>query len=122
MENIFVTGANRGIGLALTRRFLELGQRVFAGVRNPEGAAALADLPLELRERLTLVELDVTSAESVRRAAAEVAGHTPKLDVLVNMAGVSPAPHDARLEAVDLAKCREAFEINVIGPLCTAQA
>src|SRR6478609_3941823 len=122
MQNILVTGANRGIGLALTRRFLELGQRVFAGVRNPASARALADLPLELRERLTLIELDVTSDESVRSAAAQVLGHTPRLDVLVNMAGVSPAPHDARLDAVDLAKCREAFEINVIGPLRTAQA
>src|SRR6478735_5277957 len=122
MENILVTGANRGIGLALTRRFLELGQRVFAGVRKPDAAAALTDLPPELRERLTLVELDVTSADSVRRAADRVAGYTPKLQVLVNMAGVSPAPHDARLDAVDLAKCREAFEINVIGPLRTAQA
>ena len=122
MQNILVTGANRGIGLALTRRFLELGQRVYAGVRKPESAQALSDLPLALRERLTLVALDVTSDESVRRAAAQVLGHTPHLDVLVNMAGVSPAPHDARLEAVDLQKCREAFEVNVIGPLRTAQA
>lgn len=122
MENILVTGANRGIGLALTRRFLELGQRVFAGVRKPESAGALSDLPSELRERLTLVALEVTSDESVRQAAARVASFTSRLDVLVNMAGVSPAPHDARLDAVDLAKCREAYEINVLGPLRTAQA
>ena len=95
MQNILVTGANRGIGLALTRRFLELGQRVFAGVRKPSHAGALADLPADLRERLTIVELDVTSDDSVRAAAARVAGHTPKLDVLVNMAGISPKPHDA---------------------------
>jgi len=122
MQNILVTGANRGIGLALTRRFLELGQRVFAGVRKPSAASPLADLPLEQRERLTIIGLDVTSDESVRQAAARVASYTPRLDVLVNMAGVSPAPHDARLDAVDLAKCREAFEINVLGPLRTAQA
>jgi len=122
MQNILVTGANRGIGLALTRRFLELGQRVFAGVRKPHGASPLTDLPSELRERLTIVGLDVTSDASVREAAAQVAGYTPRLDVLVNMAGVSPSPHDARLDAVDLTKCREAFEVNVLGPLRTAQA
>jgi NAD(P)-dependent dehydrogenase (short-subunit alcohol dehydrogenase family) len=122
MQNILVTGANRGIGLALTRRFLELGQRVFAGVRKPESAAVLSDLPVALRERLTVVALDVTSDDSVQRAAATVLGHTPHLDVLVNMAGISPAPHDARLEAVELQKCREAFEVNVIGPLRIAQA
>ena len=122
MQNILVTGANRGIGLALTRRFLELGQRVFAGVRNPASSAALADLPAALRERLTIVGLDVTTDSSVREAVACVQRITPRLDVLVNMAGISPAPHDARLDAVDLAKCREAFEVNVLGPLRTAQA
>lgn len=122
MQNIFVTGANRGIGLALTRRLLELGHRVFAGVRRPDSASAFADLPPEQRERLTLVELEVTSDESVRRAAARVASHTPQLDVLVNMAGVSPAPHDARLYDVDVSMCREVYEINVLGPLRTAQA
>ena len=122
MQNILVTGANRGIGLALTRRFLELGQRVFAGVRKPQSAGSLTDLLPDQRARLTIVGLDVTSDASVREAAAQIAGHTPRLDVLVNMAGVSPSPHDARLDAVDLAKCREAFEINVLGPLRTAQA
>lgn len=122
MQNILVTGANRGIGLALTRRFLELGQRVFAGVRNPASARALSDLPAEQRERLTIVGLEVTSDDSVRRAAAQVESLSPRLDVLVNMAGVSPAPHDARLDQVDLVKCREAYEINVLGPLRTAQA
>ena len=122
MQDILVTGANRGIGLALTRRFLELGHRVFAGVREPAKARALSDLPSEQLARLTLVELDVTSDDSVRRADKQVAQQTPRLDALVNMAGVSPSPHDARLEAVDLEKCREAYEINVLGPLRTAQA
>ncbi|HEY0468658.1 MAG TPA: SDR family oxidoreductase [Polyangiaceae bacterium] len=122
MQNIVVTGANRGIGLALTRRFLELGQRVFAGVRKPSNAGALADLPAELKERLTVVGLDVTSDASVREAVARVASDTPRLDVLVNMAGILPKPHDVRLDALDLGQCREAFEVNVLGPLRTAQA
>jgi NAD(P)-dependent dehydrogenase (short-subunit alcohol dehydrogenase family) len=122
MQSILITGANRGIGLALTRRLLELGERVFAGVREPAKAAVLDDLPPELRERLTVVELDVTRDDSVRRAAREVATHVSSLDVLVNMAGISPAPHDARLDTVDLATCSSAFETNVLGPLRTAQA
>lgn len=122
MQNILVTGANRGIGLALTRRLLSLGHRVFAGVRKPDSAGALSDLPSQQRERLTLIELEVTSDDSVRKAAARVAGLTPRLDVLVNMAGVSPAPHDARLDAVDLDVCRQVYEVNVLGPLRTAQA
>jgi NAD(P)-dependent dehydrogenase (short-subunit alcohol dehydrogenase family) len=122
MQNILVTGANRGIGLALSRRLLELGHHVFAGVRDPSKAAALRDIPSAQLARLTVVGLDVSSDESVRKAAREVAQITPRLDVLVNMAGISPAPHDARLDTVDLPTCSKAFEINVIGPLRTAQA
>jgi NAD(P)-dependent dehydrogenase (short-subunit alcohol dehydrogenase family) len=101
---------------------LELGHQVFAGVRNPERASALGDLPPEQRARLTIIALEVTSDDSVRKAAAQVASHTPKLDVLVNMAGILPKPHDVRLDAVDLGQCRDAFEVNVLGPLRTAQA
>jgi NAD(P)-dependent dehydrogenase (short-subunit alcohol dehydrogenase family) len=122
MQSILVTGANRGIGLALTRQLLALGQHVFAGVRNPEKAHALRDLPSDQLARLVVVSLDVSSDESVRKAAREVAQVSPRLDVLVNMAGISPAPHDARLDTVDLASCSLAFETNVLGPLRTAQA
>lgn len=122
MQNILVTGANRGIGLALTRRLLELGERVFAGARDTSKASALGDLPSDWLARLTVVELDVGSDQSVRQAARAVSALTPRLDVLVNMAGISPAPHDARLGSVDLATCSKAFETNVIGPLRVAQA
>jgi NAD(P)-dependent dehydrogenase (short-subunit alcohol dehydrogenase family) len=122
MENILVTGANRGIGLALTRRFLELGQRVFAGLRNTSSQSVFDGLPSEERARLTVVLLDVTSNESVHSAARQVAEQVSGLHVLVNMAGISPFPHDARLESVDLEKCTQAFETNVIGPLRMAQA
>jgi NAD(P)-dependent dehydrogenase (short-subunit alcohol dehydrogenase family) len=122
MQSILVTGANRGIGLALTRQLLALGHRVFAGVRSPEKANALRDLPSDQLARLVVVGLDVSSDESVRKAAREVAQVSPRLDVLVNMAGISPAPHDARLDTVDLATCSLAFETNVMGPLRAAQA
>ena len=122
MQNILVTGANRGIGLALTRRFLELGMRVFGGARQPETSRFVSELDPSQRERFTSLALDVTSDESVRRAAATVREHTPKLDVVVNMAGISPAPHDARLDQVDLGKVSLAFDVNVVGPLRVAQA
>ena len=122
MQNILITGANRGIGLALTRRFLELGQRVFAGVRNPDKQSAFVDLSADQLARLSVVGLDVGSDDSVREAQRQVASQVTQLNVLVNMAGVSPFPHDARLGSVDLGKVREAFETNVIGPLRVAQA
>src|SRR5450755_3808542 len=122
MQNLLVTGANRGIGLALSRRLLQLGHHVFAGMRDTAKAGALRDLPSDQLARLTVLSLDVSSDESVRKAAREVAQISARLDVLVNMAGISPAPHDARLDTVDLPTFSRAFETNVMGPLRTAQA
>ncbi|MET0790164.1 MAG: SDR family oxidoreductase [Polyangiaceae bacterium] len=122
MQNILITGANRGIGLALTRRFLQLGERVFAGLRKPENQSVFADLPAEQRALLTVVGLDVESDVSVREALRSVSSQVSRLDVLVNMAGVSPFPHDARLDTVDLGKFRATFETNVVDPLRVAQA
>ncbi len=122
MQNILITGANRGIGLALTQRFLQLGHRVFAGARDLAKTGALRELPEAEGGKLSLIELDVSSDDSVNRAAREVSKVTPKLDVLVNMAGVSPSPHDARIDTVNLDTFRHAFETNVVGPLRVAQA
>ena len=122
MQNILITGANRGIGLALTRRFLQLGQRVLAGVRNPSQPSPFDAWPSEERARLTVITLDVTSSESVKQAEAEVRKVVSGLDVLVNMAGISPFPHDARLGNVAIDQVVQAFETNVVGPLRTAQA
>src|SRR6185295_11857138 len=113
---------SRGIGRALARRFLELGDRVFAAMRSPDAGSAFSDLPSEQQARLTVVPLDVGSDASVREAQRLVTSQASHLDVLVNMAGVSPFPHDARLDSVDLGKVRETFETNVIGPLRVAQA
>jgi NAD(P)-dependent dehydrogenase (short-subunit alcohol dehydrogenase family) len=66
-----VTGANRGIGRALTEALLKRGvKKVYATARNLETLSALRDA------RLVSLELDVTDAESIR-AAAEAAsdGH-----------------------------------------------
>lgn len=78
----FVTGANRGIGLALTRELLNRGAaKIYAGARQPGSLEALAH---EFGERLVPVQLDVTSEQQVVDAAAAA----PDVDLLINNAGV----------------------------------
>ena len=48
MQRIFITGANRGIGLELTRQTLLRGDRVFAATRQPENAIDLQELKVYL--------------------------------------------------------------------------
>jgi NAD(P)-dependent dehydrogenase (short-subunit alcohol dehydrogenase family) len=101
MTTTLITGANKGLGLETTRRLIEAGHTVYAGMRNLEtgdAARALGAIP---------VQLDVTDDASVSAALASI----PALDVLVNNAGIVGrriAPED--FSADDL---RYLYETNV---------
>ncbi len=118
----FITGANRGLGLACAQVALSEGDQVVAGVRDPQGSEALKKLKSEYGSKLTLVAYDASSEPSVKQAAEETAKAVTHVDLLMNVAGISPGPANALLEEVDLQKCREAYEINVLGPLVTTRA
>ena len=84
-----VTGGNRGIGLEICRGLAELEHYVAMGSRDAAaGAQALAELDQKIRDRVTVVQLDVTDGESARRAIAQVQARWGPIDVLVNNAGV----------------------------------
>jgi NAD(P)-dependent dehydrogenase (short-subunit alcohol dehydrogenase family) len=76
-----VTGANRGLGLAVSAALVELGHDVVLGARDGEAAGAAATA---LGERAAAVVLDVTDDDSVRDAHRTVG----EVDILVNNAGV----------------------------------
>jgi len=78
-----ITGANRGIGLALTRLAAERGDRVFAAARRPGAALALGELARSHRG-LSVLNLDVTDPEEMAAAAASV--RSP-VDLLICNAG-----------------------------------
>lgn len=86
-----VTGANKGIGLETVRRLVEAGYRVYLAARSSARGLAAAE-----EAGAHFVELDVTSGESVRRAAVLIARDEPYLDLLVNNAGITGPVRDAR--------------------------
>ena len=115
-QNVLITGANRGIGLALTEEYLKRGDKVFATCRRPDAAEKLKELQASHAGRLFVERMDVTRDESVSSAAQRVWAEADKLDVLINNAGIFPEPkpytHLNELEVQDL---RDAFETNVVG-------
>lgn len=110
-ETILITGANRGIGLALAIEAARHGWTVFAAARRTADLRSVAaDLP-----KIHPLELDVLDDVSVRDAAEVVARSSPGLDVLVNNAAVFPGEGNERLEELDLQTFSQAFETNVVG-------
>jgi NAD(P)-dependent dehydrogenase (short-subunit alcohol dehydrogenase family) len=116
-----ITGANKGIGLAIARGLGKLDHVVWLGCREQSrGERAAAELRTEGIDARSIV-IDVTSRESVQAAVAILGKASEKLDVLVNNAGISlgglePASA-ARLEDV-----RAMFEVNTFGPVLVTQA
>ena len=114
-----ITGANRGIGLALTMELLRRGDTVVAAARDPWGGA-LGELAAAHPAQRVQIELDVTSDDSVAAAKAALDGRP--LDVLVNNAGLyGPRDRQTALD-MDFDGWREVFEVNVYAPLRIAQA
>ncbi|WP_366555299.1 SDR family oxidoreductase [Aquibaculum sediminis] len=109
MPSVVVTGANRGIGLALTRGFLADGWQVHACCRHPEKATKLRALEGDL----SLHRLEVTDALQVSALARSLADQP--VDLLINNAGSRGAR--ARLGAVDYDSWARVMAVNVMGPL-----
>jgi NAD(P)-dependent dehydrogenase (short-subunit alcohol dehydrogenase family) len=101
-----VTGANRGIGLALTTLLKRRGDDVLAACRK--ASPALRALEVELCEGV-----DVTDPSGVEALGSAVGQR--KLDLLINNAGI--LLWGDRLDALDLAGIRQQFEVNALGPL-----
>jgi NAD(P)-dependent dehydrogenase (short-subunit alcohol dehydrogenase family) len=114
MPVAIITGASRGLGLALTAGLSEAGWRLVVDARGAdELAAAVAELDVG---RVVAVPGDVTDAAH-RHALVAAADRLGGLDLLVNNAGIlgpSPQPPLARypLEAL-----RDVYEVNVVAPL-----
>jgi NAD(P)-dependent dehydrogenase (short-subunit alcohol dehydrogenase family) len=103
-----VTGASRGLGLAITQTVLEKGDTVIAAVRNPERAQkALGD-----SKRVFAVAMDVTDSASVRRAGEAAIAQFGKIDVVVNNAGYGLM---GAIEELDASEFEGVFKTNCFG-------
>ncbi len=109
MKTILITGCSSGFGLETARLFLERQWRVVATMRKPAAGV------LPSSERLRVLPLDVTNADSIRQAL-EAAG---PIDVLVNNAGIGVL---AAFEGTPMAHVREVFETNTLGTIAMTQA
>lgn len=121
MNNVVITGASRGLGFFLAKKYLEDGNQVFAGARDIQ-APKLNALAKEYPDRLIIVELNVADTESVNKAAITVKHHTGKVDILINNAAIHNETSFEKLENADIDDCLNVYDVNSLGPLRVVKA
>lgn len=109
-RTIVITGANRGIGLAIARIYRERGDRVVALCRR--ASEELRGTGAEIVD-----DVDVTSSRALQRAAAAI----ERVDVLIANAGVMSRQTLADV-AEDRDRIEQQFAVNALGPLLTVHA
>ena len=113
-----VTGASRGIGLAIAQRLVDEGARVCITARKPDPLAEAVEV-LGGAEHAIGVAGKADDAEHQRDAVERTLATFGRLDHLVNNTGINPAY--GRLIDVDLGAAAKIFQVNVLAALSWSQ-
>ena len=119
IHTVVITGANRGIGLALAQRYLKRGSRVVALCRSKTGS----QLQLEaLKTIIVKGDVDVTDFPSLKGAVCELTEKhgIKKVDLLINNAGIMMRDHwghGGGWDEESFLRMTRTFEVNGLGPL-----
>lgn len=119
-RDILITGCSTGFGFDAARHFAKKGQRVYATMRNTHGknqatAEALTAFAKTEGLSLTVLEMDVTSDDSVNAAVAGI----PNVDVLINNAGVG---FGGPVESFTSDQILGQLDVNIVGTIRVARA
>ena len=118
MSNIVITGASRGIGLAIALELARAGHSVTAAMRNPAASPELAGQAAREKLPIRIETMDVDSDASVQQAFGRILAQAP-VDVLVNNAGIERL---GPIEETPLADFRTCMETNYFGAIRCIQA
>jgi NAD(P)-dependent dehydrogenase (short-subunit alcohol dehydrogenase family) len=119
MAVVLITGANRGIGLALVKAYAGRRDKVFACIRATSERDDLDALVKASPKWIEVIEMDVSDAAEVGRVRRRL--EAEPIDVLINNAGIG-GPDRQTATDMDFDGLEEAFRINTIAPLRVANA
>ena len=112
MKSVVITGANRGIGLEVTKQFLDNGCTVYATFRSDSGGLEQIDSP-----NLNTYQLDVRDGDLIQKLVESIDG---EVDLLINNAGVADGRWQS-ISEIDMEYALEVINVNAISPLLVTQ-
>lgn len=111
-NTILITGGSNGIGLALAKKFVELGNEVIITGRSQEKL----DAAVKEQPKLKTFRGDAADPKAIADLAKEMKSKFPKLNVLLNNAGIM-VYRNLAMPDVDLSSLTSEIETNVCGPI-----
>lgn len=117
-----ITGANRGLGEAIGRAYVEAGASLILCARDEEKLLTVQDQLRDLckpGQKVEVMRADVSNREDVERVASRAFEVFPQIHILVNNAGVYGPK--GRTEDVDWDEWVRAIEINLFGSILVAR-
>lgn len=121
IKTIFITGANRGIGLGFVKEYLNRGNKVIATTRNIDNSPELLELMQKYSDQLNIEQLDVDNAQNFIQLKQKYKNTV--IDVLINNAGIFPEEHSrSGLSQSNPQDILHAFQTNAVGALVSIQS
>ncbi|MEM6964017.1 MAG: SDR family oxidoreductase [Bacteroidota bacterium] len=118
MKKVFITGANRGLGLGFVKYYLAQGDFVVATCRTPSAANALQDLSKKYLTHLMIEILDVTNEAAFHELKTSLKKKTTAFDIVINNAAVCI---EEPIEEWSAKTFVDSFRVNVVGTALIAK-
>lgn len=114
MKTALITGTSKGIGLETALTFGRAGYKVFATMRNPEGAQDFKQKIDDESLDITISAMNVDSDEAVKQAIEAILDEIGTLDILVNNAGIE---RHGSVEELPISDFKAIMETNYFGAI-----
>ena len=119
---VFVTGANKGIGLGIAKHLGLSGWEVVIGARDEQRALkAIGELEVQGVDVLGWINIELKDLANIERAAKEIYEKYPELTLLVNNAGI-PGDMSVDSEHTEISVIRETLDVNFVGTFALTKA
>src|SRR6476660_4040919 len=115
-----ITGASRGIGLAISRKFAQQGCNLIITGRDENSLQKASRELLRLKIRVLAIGCDIRDPHAVNTLFRSIRREFPRLDILVNNAGIAHA--NLPIDRLPFATWKDVFATNVDGTFLVTQA